>query len=363
MSSVMSNGENISVIPGQKDIDAQAAEWLLRLEEGDVSASERTAFLAWRGASTRNRDAFDRVCKIWGAFDHAKILADYAVADDTEKLLAEDASRARWGIFGRRSVLTGIAASAAILAVAGLAVNLVDWNGVPRNDLVYTDVGERRSVVLPDSSVIDLNTDSAVEYAYKKNSREISLTRGEVFFEVAPDKQRPFTVETSSGRVVAVGTAFTVKVDQDQVDVLVSEGSVVFLPKDDFAAKTVTPDELARLSGEGTSLTAGQEAVFGAHAEQVDLIGPEMIARKLSWRQGVLAFSGDTLADVVADVSRYTGVDIEIEDEAIRDLPVSGYFKIGGVDEMFEALELMAGLQVEQVSEKRVRLVKVSEET
>ena len=146
------------------------------------------------------------------------------------------------------------------------------------------------------------------------------------------------------------------------MDVLVSEGNVVFLPKDYVAPETAKPDDLAGLSSEVTALSAGQTAVFQGRTEQVDVMEPELIARKLSWRQGVLAFSGDPLADVVADVSRYTDVVIEFEDDAIKDIPVSGYFKIGGVDEMFEALELMAGLQVEQISAKRVRLVRESEE-
>ena len=146
------------------------------------------------------------------------------------------------------------------------------------------------------------------------------------------------------------------------MDVLVSEGNVVFLPKDYVAPATAKPDDLAGLSSEVTALSAGQTAVFQGRTEQVDVMEPELIARKLSWRQGVLAFSGDPLADVVADVSRYTDVVIEFEDDAIKDIPVSGYFKIGGVDEMFEALELMAGLQVEQISAKRVRLVRESEE-
>ena len=364
MSSVMNNRENFSVISDQKKIDAEAADWLLRLEEDDsLAEKERAAFMAWRGANARHGEAFDRLSALWGDFDHAKVLADYADAEDFEALHAQNAAHTRWGRFNRRSVLKGIAASTAAIFVAGLVMTFVDWNAPPRHDLVQTDIGERRSVALPDGSIIDLNTNSRVEYAYKKDAREILLTRGEVFFEVTPDKQRPFTVNTSNGRVVAVGTAFTVKVDHRKVDVLVSEGSVVFLPKDFLAPDTAAPDDLARLSNEVTALSAGQTAVFQGRAEQVDLIAPELIARKLSWRQGVLAFSGDSLADVVADVSRYTGVAIEIEDDEIRDLPVSGYFKIGSVDEMFEALELMAGLQVERVSAKRVRLVSVGEKS
>lgn len=360
---VMDKKENLSVIPDQKTIDAEAADWLVRLEEDYVSAEDRAAFLAWRSASARNREAFDRLSALWGGFDMAKVLADYGASDDNAGLLARDAARARLNAFARRAVLTGVAASVAVAAAAGVALQFQGRYVDPNRGLVETQIGEQQTVSLPDLSVIEVNTNSRVEYSYEQEAREIKLVRGEAFFKVAPNKDRPFTVETPNGRVVAVGTAFTVRLDNNKVDVLVSEGSVVFLPSDFGSAKPVKPQEIASLSPALTAISAGQTAVFQERGEQVDLIEPEALARKLSWRQGVLAFSGDPLSDVVQDVSRYTDVVIEIDDQTLRDLPVSGYFKIGEVDELFEALELMAGLHAERVGAKRVRLVRMADRT
>ncbi|MCK5746836.1 MAG: FecR domain-containing protein [Oricola sp.] len=358
----MDKKENLSVIPDQKTIDAEAADWLVRLEEEYVSAEDRAAFLAWRSVSARHRDAFDRLAKLWDGFDQAKVLSDYAASDDNAALLASDAARARVVRFARRSVLTGIAASVALMAGVGIAVSISGRVADSHKGLIETAVGEQETVNLPDKSVIELNTNSQVAYVYEKDGREIKLMRGEAFFKVAPNKDQPFRVETPTGSVVAVGTAFTVRIENNKVDVLVSEGSVVFLPRDMASKGPVRPAELASLSETVTAISAGQAAVFQDRAEeQVDPIEPDAIARKLSWRQGVLAFSGDPLSDVVADVSRYTDVVIEIDDQGLRDLPVSGYFKIGEMDELFEALEMMAGLEAQQVGSKRVRLVRMAE--
>lgn len=358
----MDKNENLSVIPDQKTIDAEASDWLVRLEEDYVSAEERAAFLAWRSASGRHRDAFDRLAKLWDGFDQAKVLSDYAASDENAGLLASDAARGRAVSFARRSILTAMAASVAVMAGVGLAVRFSDRVADDATGLAETAVGEQETVNLPDKSVIELNTNSQVAYAYENDAREIKLMRGEAFFKVAPNKDQPFTVETPNGRVVAVGTAFTVRLEQNKVDVLVSEGSVVFLPREAGPQGPVRSADLAALSETVTAISAGQAAVFQDRAEeQVDPIEPDVIARKLSWRQGVLAFSGDPLSDVVADVSRYTDVVIEIDDHALRDLPVSGYFQIGEMDELFEALEMMAGLEAEQVGAKRVRLVRASE--
>ncbi|MEQ8178947.1 MAG: FecR domain-containing protein [Amphiplicatus sp.] len=383
----MDKTENLSTIPDQKSIDAEAADWLVRLEEDQVPPEDRAAFLAWRGASARHRDAFDRLAVLWGDFDHAKVLADYAASDENAELLAKDARDARFSAFSRRTASLGLAASVVLFVGAGVLIGtqgrffsppraeveaaLADasapllpggaTNEIGASAAFETAIGEQRTINLPDGSIIELNTNSRVEYAYAPDAREIKLMRGEAFFDVAPDKSRPFTVATTSGNVVAVGTSFTVRLDKNKVGVVVSEGDVVFLTQKYLTAQAARREKSAPLPDEATAISAGQTAEFKESAERIDFIEPDAMARKLSWRHGVLAFSGDPLSDVVADVSRYTDVVIEIDDEMLRGLPVSGYFKIGEVDEMFEALELMAGLQAERIGAKKVRLIKLAE--
>ncbi len=358
----MRKSETLATMPDQKSIDAEAAEWLVLLEEDNVSAADRVAFLAWRGASARHRDAFERLVALWGAFDEAKVLADYAVSEENKELLAKDAAQARFGIFGRRSVLTGMAASVAVLGAVGASIVISGKFADPYPHSFETAIGEQQTIDLPDGSIIELNTNSLVEYAYLKDSRDIRLLRGEAYFKVASDKDRPFTVKTPGGRVVAVGTAFTVRLNTgSELDVVVSEGRVIFVPEDAASAQSAAPQEITAMAQTATAVSAGQSAVIREDVESVDLIEPDALARKLSWRQGVLAFSGDPLSEVIADVGRYTDIAIEIDDQTLRDLPVSGFFKIGEVDEMFEALEIMAGLQAEKIDAKRVRLVRMTD--
>jgi transmembrane sensor len=70
----------------------------------------------------------------------------------------------------------------------------------------------------------------------------------------------------------------------------------------------------------------------------------------------MLVFNGETLPNVVADVSRYTDVQIEIADPTLNNLKVGGYFKVGEIDPMLEALESSFGVRVERVDDKHVRL-------
>jgi transmembrane sensor len=81
-------------------------------------------------------------------------------------------------------------------------------------------------VTLPDGSVLQLNTDSVVETAYSPTERRVRLKKGEAFFSVAKNPQRPFWVDVGAVSVRAVGTAFNVRFRPEAVEVLVKEGKV-----------------------------------------------------------------------------------------------------------------------------------------
>ncbi|RLA51307.1 MAG: hypothetical protein DRR42_10690, partial [Gammaproteobacteria bacterium] len=164
----------------------------------------------------------------------------------------------------------------------------------------------------------------------------------------------PFFVHASKGVATAVGTAFTVRMHEDKLEVTVAEGRV--------ALSGLLETEISRRDDPLSpvdpvmEVTAGQNAIFDEKVEHIEYLEPSALNRKLSWREGVLAFSGEPLSNVIADISRYTDVTIEIRGEDLRGLPVAGYFKVGEVEAILQALELMADVKVERVSEKFVRL-------
>ncbi|MGE0409047.1 MAG: FecR domain-containing protein [Amphiplicatus sp.] len=356
----MSDSDKLMLFPDHKAVDAAAVDWLLTLEEGDISAEEHVAFLAWRNASPLHRDAFDRVCLLWAEFGGAAVLADFAQSDENAAQLAKDVSRARWGFLARRSVLAKLAASVALIALIGSAVEITRGVRPLRQNGYHTAVGEQRTIDLPDGSVVELNTDSRIEFAFASNERQARLSRGEAYFDVAPDETRPFTVQTANGSITAIGTAFAIRVRDDEVGVLVAKGRVALLPaEDETEGRSLSGD--AAVTKARIEIDAGQSAVFRRGVEKVQSVEPQLIAQKLAWRQGVLAFSATPLYEVVDDVNRYTNTVIVIEDEALRNLAVTGYFEIGKLGEMFEALEVMADLKAERRGSGRVYLTRKQE--
>jgi transmembrane sensor len=186
--------------------------------------------------------------------------------------------------------------------------------------------------------------------------RNIRLLYGEAHFEVAKDKSRPFNVHAGGGIVRAVGTAFTVRLrKQDAVEVTVEEGRVALGNSDPLDVSGASIESLVALQPLA-ELTAGQSATFSKQVNTLTHLEASEIKRKLAWRQGLLAYSGDPLFSVVEDVSRYTDINIKIRDVALRNLSVAGYFRVGEVEAFLESLELTFGVNVEHIDERHVEL-------
>jgi transmembrane sensor len=342
----MSDPTNIIRLVDLATIEAQAAEWIARLDRDAPSETDLADFAVWKALSPQHQQAADRLEGLWCEFD---LLT---------KLSPPFQDRARRPLSTPPWWVSGLVA--ACLVVAGMgAVSILQL--LPHSQVYDTAVGGQRTINLEDGSSIQLNTNSQVEVRYSPKARDLRLIRGEAYFEVAPNKQRPFSVYAHEGVVRAVGTAFVVRLSGDRVEVTVTKGKV------ELAAFThpVTDASLVRIAAiprkpltmvSATHGTTEIAVLDQAHLiEHLDLAAPE-VSRKLAWRQGMLVFNGETLPNVLADVSRYTDVQIEIADPTLNSLKIGGYFKVGEVDPMLEALESSFGVRVDRIDDKHVRL-------
>jgi transmembrane sensor len=329
------SGGNVLAFPERTPIEEEAARWVIRLEDALMTAAERAEFEAWRAASSLHADAFNRMRDTWRDLD---ALAQITVADPQPAAA------------GHRVMLGGLALAAAALVaavVAGLQLRDRPSLDVPPAGaiaLYETDVGAQERIDLTDGSVITLNTGSRVEVRYASAERGIRLVEGEAFFDVAADPGRPFRVYAGEGVAAAVGTAFSVRLQDDGIELVVSEGTV------SFAAAAQAAQPVAYVA-------AGQTASFRDRVNIIETIEAQEVDRKLSWTAGRLVFAGEPLSQVVADISRYTSVNISFANEDVANLPVGGYFDVGEVDRLLEALETSFALRVERVDDRNVRIL------
>ncbi|ALG73141.1 hypothetical protein VY88_17020 [Azospirillum thiophilum] len=309
--------------PNASILDEEALDWLVRVSFGTAGPDE---FAAWRARSPAHERAARSAEALWRDIGHTATAAEFSRREAARGRLPHlPAGAMRRGIdrrpghLGRRAVMTGAmaASAAALVASSGVFGPLA---GLAADHA--TRPGERREVTLPDGSMAMLNTATALSVRFTAAERRIVLTAGEAFFAVAKDPDRPFVVAARGGETRAVGTAFAVRTDGDEVRVTVSEGIV----------------EVTAAAGLPVRLIAGQGAGYGGAGSQPL---PQQVneAAATAWRRGKLIFNQRPLVEVAAEMSRYRPGRVVVANPDLERLPVTGVFELDDQDAMLRAIE------------------------
>jgi transmembrane sensor len=84
---------------------------------------------------------------------------------------------------------------------------------------------------------------------------------------------------------------------------------------------------------------------------------PNEITSKLSWRKGNLIFRGDSLADAIKEISRYTDISFELaDDEALKAVKVAGMFKTSDINGLLSVLEKSFNIEHKKINEHKILL-------
>ena len=351
--------ENIYVFPDKNIIETEAGEWLVRLD-GDtrLSDDELMRLRDWLERSPAHREELGNLLRF---YDRMNILTELSVPLGRQ-VTAKPTSNERlfaWTGPIRFAFNRNYAVIAIALVALALIINQQAWKqgtSEPGTNSIYsTAIGEQSSVSLPDGSTIHLNTNSQVKVEYEKAVRNVRLLQGEAFFNVAKIPQRPFHVYAGTGRVEAVSTAFIVRLNKHGVDVIVTEGSVRLaalkkLPGRQAVSTDNHEHPLGTLdAGQGTTIRAlitDEENVSFSTIELVQNLDDTELSRRLSWRHGLLIFTGDPLEDVIDEISRYSPVTIEIIDPTLKAIRIGGQFRVGDVEAMLASLETNFHLRI-----------------
>lgn len=321
-----------------RQIEQDAADWLVRRDAGDWTAHDQQRLDAWLSASARHKVAFLRLEAAWSEAGRLQALAAGLPAGGPPPR-ADAGTRPlpdlRGIAFAPRGTAArplrwrqGIAAAVALCAVGAAAWG--GWQLTGRQEAHYVSaVGEVQTVTLPDGSTATLSSDSQLDVQISRGERSFALARGEAFFDVAHDPRRPFVVEAQGRRVAAVGTRFSVRRNPDDVRVVVTEGKVRL---DSGLAADGRAQPVALLPA-GSVATAGRNGVL---VQSIPVADAE---RYLEWREGFLTFDDTSLADAAAEFNRFNTRKLELGDAVVADLRVGGNFRWSNADGFVRLLE------------------------
>ncbi|HEY8159438.1 MAG TPA: FecR family protein [Methylobacter sp.] len=310
--------------PSSDSAHTQAIDWLLRIRSDNCTETERRAFNAWLEQDAGHRQAYEAAQTQWQWMEQFKSM----------NFPARDAAL-RYRKKSPRRLLIYSAAASLLLALGLTAFMPNGWLGMPHTYIA--EKGERQTIALADGSSIELNTDSEVRVHFNRWRRIVEMVKGEAFFTVSHDAERPFEVRAGGGRIRDIGTAFEVYIKPEQVIIAVQEGIVE-----------------VQASGK-RELTAGHQLAFNGNGEFQAVQGQD-VASLIAWRQGNLVFRDRRLDDVLAEVGRYHDTRIRLQNESLGKLRISGTFHTAELDSTLSAIATLLPVNIDHIGEHEIVL-------
>jgi transmembrane sensor len=237
---------------------------------------------------------------------------------------------------------------AAVLLVALVISNLFFLSKPDQNNLlvqlqtITTPMGAKSKIVLPDSSIVWLNSGSTLSYPQQfGENRPVTLV-GEAYFEVSKS-EKPFVVSTNYGDVKVKGTSFNVKAytDDNAFETTLEEGVVAFKVKNIENEVTLQPGEQIEKTAKGFNVKQVETKYF------------------TSWKDGKLLFNREPFPDFIKKLERWYNVKIEYSDPELDKLWYTGTIEMETISEVMEMISKAAPVKYSFNNKTRVFTIKV----
>ncbi|WP_133176803.1 FecR family protein [Terrimonas sp.] len=304
-------------------------ELMAKYLAGEASPAEVTEMLLWIDSSEENRNSFEQLSVIWNESNVAGYNS-IAVNENAawDKFLHSIQSSAPVHII-RFHWWKLVAAMIIIIAGASIVYLINNAKSRSGEEIVVNAFNQVITDTLPDKSVITLNKQAELSYpaVFNKKQRNVRL-KGEAFFDIRADKNKPFIIDAGNVKVKVVGTSFNIKAGDSTVEVIVRSGIV----------KVIRGEEIIALKkGEQTTI-AGNAAPMEKNNSTDQLFN--------YYVSNTFVCDNTPLWKLVDKLNEAYSTNIIIERKALRNMPLNVTFKNESLDTIFEVLSQTLLLKV-----------------
>lgn len=309
----------------------EAHVWRATLDD-NPTAAEKAAFERWLLADSTHRAAYERARGVWS------LLGDVPPEPRTAAPAMRTPLGTRHPPVARPFWL--IAVAAGLLLTVVLLLTQIDSRSLPGQTVlsVATLPGELRTSTLSDGSTVTLGGDSELRFVTTAGGRHARLLRGDAFFDINHDADRPFIVVAGPAEVRVTGTRFAIEQRGLETEVLVASGRVRVAERS--SGRSDGAVELGAGQAVKVSRRSGVEAPQTVSTDDVG-----------AWRSGRLIFIGVPLGQVVAALDRYHERPITLDYSLDHDEPLTATLLLRDLDGSLELLAETFQLTVRAVPE------------
>jgi len=303
---------------------------------GEAEPHEVYMIEEWRKLDVNNEKQFQTIKTIWDESFHLKnekdFNTDWAWSQVKQNIINKPQSKVvnfnfRW------------MAAASLLILLGIVFWFFNQSEKEVYSAAYhSSQNDIQKIALQDGSKVTLKNGS-FKYITSRfsNKRQIQMDSGTAFFDVAPDKSKPFEISSNGVTITVVGTSFEVISNQSFTSVNVLEGTVVFTTP--VGKQTLT-------AGMGAKYDYQTEALSGMEANRNN---------NIAYHTGVLNFSNKSLKEVVEDLNQYqTNYTVQIANSNVNNCLITTSFKNETIEDILKVITTTLQLTYTKDESKKI---------
>ncbi len=313
------------------------AKWL----SGNMSLEEERLFQNWLEEAPTHQDLLEEMTAIWtkAAPENHDLSFEKEMAWDTVvKKIDKNAGKREANIKELNPFRMQLLKIAAVFILC-ITVSLWIFRpsaGTASEIFIVNTIDQSQEHLLPDGSKVWLNKNTRLSYQKSFKKRFVTL-EGEAFFEVAPDKKRPFEITTDHSHTRVLGTAFNLRAypKEKQIELVVTHGKVAFSP-------------VGKTTKKAPVILGKSEAVYYEKNTTKLLKERDTTQNALAWKTGKLEFEDRPLNEILQALERNYPIKFQLEFQQVRNCPGTVDFQRETLEEIVEILEYILATEITQ---------------
>lgn len=294
-------------------------ELIIKFLLGECSEAENIQIKNWLAADAKNQKYFVEMQLIWNTSKRlgAQHLEDENIAWEKFKAKADERKAQQ----SKQNYTNWLSIAASLFLLCALSWFGYQYVKAPTM-LSEQTLANTSTIILSDGSEVQLNKNSSLSYPenFKGEQRAVSLSKGEAFFSVTADKEKPFIISTKDVMITVVGTSFNVKCTNKGTEVIVETGTV----------------KVSKKTNE-ISLNPGEKTIVNDQNQ----LEKELVADQLYNYYFTKTFvaNGTPLWRMVDVLNEAYGVNIIIQNESLKNLQLTSTFKNESLDNILSVIQ------------------------
>lgn len=301
-------------------------ELLRKYLTGQTSEAESSQVLQWLEENNLSKEDIQHV------LDHPEAIWIFNEIDTPHNWsMVKKKMVVKPRVLSMRSFIRVAASLLIIVAVSGVVYKV--YQHINRPFVVSNDGNQIMKVILPDSSVINLNSHSRLTYLASFSRKRTISFEGEALFDIKRDIHSPFVIQTVESEIKVLGTSFCVSTDMKNTSVIVSHGKVAFYSTHQLH--------------DTIYLEKGDKGIYLAQSSSLEKQRNNDL-NFLAWEDHHLVFEKTSMDKVIADMEKYFKIKIEVKNPEIYQLNYTSEFANPSLDEVLKEMELVLAIKAEK---------------